>query len=440
MAVKVWRGTAAGIQQVDTATVSGTWTAGDEAYLEINGSRLVVTIGAATTVADVAEAVTAAINATSKTDSVVGTETRNFGGQELPELSEVTASNTATEVVLEGNTAGVPFTATWPAPSTASSGTISGAATTAATGPNHFDNEDNWSTGAVPVTGDEIVFQDSAVDCLYGLEQFSVTNCTLQFDSSFTGRLGLSPKNPNNYDEYRTRHLQVIPTTAARGLVVGGGPGNGSPRLNIDPSTTAIQAVINFTSTAESGAKAAVDLINMAGATIAVRQGSVSLAAMASNEASVATLEMTYNTQVATDALVYVGTKGRVDNINKTGGELRFVNTDGGTVASCVSRAGIVEFHGKMGVTFLDVQGGRMYWKSTGTLESPKVGGAGVLDFSQDADLKTVTNPIERYSNNSRILDPNKVVTNLRIDNNEVSDTTNLELGTDFRITRGATA
>ena len=81
-----------------------------------------------------------------------------------------------------------------------------------------------------------------------------------------------------------------------------------------------------------------------------------------------------------------------------------------------------------------------MTWKSTGTLTSAQVGGAGVLDFSQDADAKTITNPIERYSNNSRILDPNKVVTNLRIDNNEVSDTTNLELGTDFRITRGDTA
>jgi len=440
MAVKVWRGTAVGIKQVDTATVSGTWTAGDEAYLEINGSRLVVTIGAATTVADVAEAVTAAINATSKTDSLVGTETRNFGGQELPELTEITASNTATEVVLEGNTAGMPFTTTWPTPSTASTGDISATTTTAATGPNHFDNDDNWSTGAVPVAADQIVFQDSAIDCLYGLSQYSVTNCTIQIDSSFTGRIGLAPRNANNYDEYRQRHLAIIPTTAARGIVIGGGPGNGSPRINLDPSTTAVQAVINFTASAESGTKAAVDLVNMAGATVAIRQGSLSLAATASNSASVATLEMTYNTQVATDALVYVGTKGRIDNINKSGGELRFVNTDGGTVASCVSRAGVVEFHGNIGVTFLDVQGGQVIWKSTGTLASPKVGGAGVLDFSQDADAKTVTNPIERYSNNSRIVDPNKVVTNLRIDNNEVSDMTNLELGTDFRITRAATA
>lgn len=440
MAVKVWRGTAAGIQQLDTATVSGVWAQGDEAYFEINGSRLVVTIGAATTVADVAEAVTAAINATGKTDSVVGTETRNFGGQELPEMSEVTASNTATEVVVTGDTAGKPFTATWPAPNTAGTGDISNTTTTAATGPNHFDNDDNWSTGAVPVAGDEIVFQQSAVDCLYGLSQYAVTNCTLQIDSSFTGAIGLAPTNPTGYAEYRQRHLAIVPTTATRGIVVGGGPGNGSSRLNIDPSTTACQVVVNFTATAEAGAKAAMDLVNMAGATVAVRQGSVSLAAMASNEASVATLEMTYSTQLATDSLVYVGTKGRVGTVNKTGGELRFVNTDGGTVSSCVSRAGTTEFHGKIGVTFLDVQGGRMLWKSTGTLGSPKVGGAGVLDFSQDADLKTVTNPIERYSNNSRILDPNKVVTNLRIDNNEVSDTTNLELGTDYRITRAATA
>jgi hypothetical protein len=399
-----------------------------------------LTIGASTTVADVTEALAAAINANAKDDGVVGTETRNFGGQEFPEMAEVAASETATEVVVTGQTPGKPFTATWPAPSTASSGSISNSTTQAATGKNHYDNVDNWSGASLPVSGDNLVFQDSAVDCLYGLDQSAVTNVTIQVDSSFTGRLGLAPTNPGGYAEYRTRHLTIKPAASARDVVIGGGPGNGSPRINLDVSDTACEVVVDYTAPAEAGAKAAFDFIGGAGATVNVRQGSVSLAAISSNEASVATLEVTYRSQVDTDALVYVGTKGRVGTVNKSGGELHFVNTDGGTISSCVNRAGVVDFHGAMGLTNLEIEGGTVYWKSTGTLTTALVKGSGVLDFSRDAAAKTVTNPIERYSNASRIRDPNQVVSGLVIDNNQISDTANLELGTNFRITRGSVA
>ena len=61
----------------------------------------------------------AAINANDKDDGVIGTESRNFGGQEFPEMAELSASDTATTIVVTGVTPGKPFTATWPSPSSA---------------------------------------------------------------------------------------------------------------------------------------------------------------------------------------------------------------------------------------------------------------------------------------------------------------------------------
>lgn len=439
MTTNVWRGNAVDIRQVDIATVSGTWATADEAYLEINGNRLVVTLGTSTTVANVAQIMANAINATGKTDSLQGDEIRNFGGQELPELTEIGASNTATEIVLEGLTAGKPFSVTIPAPSSAS-GNIVLANSVSCTGRNFFDNADNWSLGAAPTFGDQIVFQDSSVDCLYGLNQHSVTNATMQIDASYTGRIGLAPRNSTGYDEYRRRHLGIKFSSAARGLVIGEGPGNGSARINIDPSDTAVECVIDFTASPESGSKAAVDFIGGAGATIGVRQGTLSLAATSSNDASVATLEMTYNTQITLDAQVYVGTKARIGEIKKSGGQLTFVNTDGGTISTCTNQEGIIEFNGAMGVTLLDIQGGQVIWNSSGTLATCQLSGSGIIDFSRDNAAKTVTNPIERYSDASQVADPYKVVTGLVIDNNQVTNMSNLKIGNNFRITRAATA
>jgi len=66
--------------------------------------------------------------------------------------------------------------------------------------------------------------------------------------------------------------------------------------------------------------------------------------------------------------------------------------------------------------------------------------GAATFDVSRDHRTKGITNPVERYSDSSRIIDPFQTITNLRIDNNQVSDLGNLILGTDFRITRAAVA
>jgi hypothetical protein len=93
---------------------------------------------------------------------------------------------------------------------------------------------------------------------------------------------------------------------------------------------------------------------------------------------------------------------------------------------------------GQLGVT---VRGGRCVYNSTGTLGgAPVVSGTGHLDFSQDLRAKTVTNPIDVYGPDAKVSDPTKVVGTLVVDLDETSNSSNIDIGTNIRLTRGAVA
>src|SRR6185369_11363014 len=85
----------------------------------------------------------------------------------------ITASATATTVVLTSDTAGIPFYCTVSTTETGGGGadaqTFSRASTTANAGPNDWNTDANWSTGAKPVNSDNVFFRNNAVDVKYGL-------------------------------------------------------------------------------------------------------------------------------------------------------------------------------------------------------------------------------------------------------------------------------
>ena len=62
---------------------------------------------------------------------------------------------------------------------------------TQSTGPNWFDNANNWDGGAVPIDADTVIFEHSTVSCLYGLAQSAVTPAQIEVKSSYTGFIGL---------------------------------------------------------------------------------------------------------------------------------------------------------------------------------------------------------------------------------------------------------
>jgi hypothetical protein len=440
MATKVWLGGAVDIAQVDTVTIGGTWATDETITLSIGGNDLVVTVGGPTATASVAASVSAAVNASGKTDNLASNESRNVGGQEIAEFTEISASASGNVVTLEANTNGIPFTLS--ASETASAGTVTATTTVAATGANFYDNVQNWSGATVPVSGDKLVFQQNEIDCLYGLSQAATTNVTLQSDASYTGKIGLPAYNGNGYDEYRNRHLTLNFSNAERSIVIGEGPGSGSNRINLNFDSSDPKMVIALTNTAESGAKAAIDVIGGNTATdISIRRGSLSIGADSSNTATIRELEISYFNQRATDAEVTIGDNVTISEITKDGGSLTLINTPTGlTVSTVTNRAGLVTFNGQAQVTNMFIEGGEMRWHSTGTCATLTLSGSAIFDVSRDLRPKIIVNPIERHSDNSRIIDPNKSISSLVIDNNRVSNLSNLQLGSDIRITRGATA
>lgn len=120
----------------------------------------------------------------------------------------------------------------------------------ASSGPNHWDCVSNWVPVGIPVTGDTVIFEDNGADCLYGLDQSSVTLAKLTVSMAWMNRkLGLPHVNSNGYREYRTRQLTCGITVAEIGTQSGSGPSR--VYLNTGSIQTAI-TVFNSGSSVDS--------------------------------------------------------------------------------------------------------------------------------------------------------------------------------------------
>lgn len=209
MALKRWVGAADAVPQITTITFS-TYSAAETYTLTINGKDIAFT-------------------------SVTGTNSEIWAGLQaawedsaLPEIIEAIAT-VASGVVLTSRTNGQPFTVT--AGATTGTATVTG--TQAATGPNHFNNADNWEGGVAPIAADDLLFTENAVDCLYALTPgFAIGEITI--DQSYSGRIGLARTSSSGYQEYRSRYLTLDDPCV---ISIGSGLGNGSPRILIDAAT-----------------------------------------------------------------------------------------------------------------------------------------------------------------------------------------------------------
>lgn len=233
MAIRHWQGKAGGQAQTFTITIADTWAGADTITITINTKTLVLIVGALTSTNDVAEALAAAINASSQTDGVVGTELRNVGGQQIPELTELVATVASNVVTLTGTTLGKPI-ALAVSEVTAGDGTATLATTVIATGPNHADNANNWSGNTLPADGDTIRFDEGAVSCLYALDYFRTNSIALNFvrTGDYTGTIGLPATNADNssatYAEYRDRYLELYDAGDAKTIDFEAGDRGGS--------------------------------------------------------------------------------------------------------------------------------------------------------------------------------------------------------------------
>ena len=241
MAVKRWTGNAVKVVDQYSVTIANTWAAADTCTLSINGLDLVLTIGTDVTTADVANALNAAINASSKDSGLISDETRNIGGQEIRELTEVSSTVSGSVVTVTANVAGLPVIFTV-SQTTAGSGTATKAQTSTATGPNFFDNADNWNP-SLPATTDLIRFDSGSTNCSYGLNYIQANSLVLDMErtTDFGGTIGLPVNNPNGYVEYRQRYLDFFNTSGTNDIWFfkgeNGGIGNGQTFLDLESET-----------------------------------------------------------------------------------------------------------------------------------------------------------------------------------------------------------
>jgi hypothetical protein len=372
MGTVVWRGGAKQVPQVNTVTPANV-AATNTFTVTVNGKSFTYAAAGAT-VAEVTAGLVALLSASSE-----------------PDVAELTIADLSTAVRITGPADGTPFTQT----SSAAGGTatLTTATATAASGPNDWSVPANWNTGAVPVAADDVIVDNSDVPIKYGLDQHTVTLTSLTIGPGFTGTIGLPERNPAGYAEYRPTYLKV----GATSVRIGGSDqqAGGSGRVKLDNGTVQADVlVMSAGSPADSGLPAVLWKGTHAANTVEVVGGTVGLAALPGETATVATLKVgggAGQLTLAGGAGLTLTTLKQVGGAVTLGAGVTTVTKNGGTL-TVLSGA----------CTTLTNDGGEVFWQSTGSIGT--IDGAGVFDFSRDPRARTVTNAT--FRDGAKLSDP----------------------------------
>jgi hypothetical protein len=255
--------------------------------------------------------------------------------------------------------------------------------TTAATGPNFWDDADNWSGDTVPVDTDDVVFDFGSVSVLYGLDQSAISLTSFKINKSYSGTIGLPESNANGYSEYRDTYLKIDSASTE----IGAGDGNGSGRIKIAAGTVVCEMTIMDTGqSVENGIPAVLFKSGAANNIINVLKGSLGVAIFAGETAQIVTLRTSYLSSVAGDVLVQLGTGVTITNVKMSGGSVKLRSA---STLIDMTNGDLEIFNGAH--TELNIDGGTCYYRSTGTLTQGRVGSDGELHCTRDIRGRTFT-------------------------------------------------
>lgn len=393
MTTKRWVGGAAGVFDLWTVTLSGTVVS--QTYtMTINGKSITFTStasGPGSTVNDILTALVALWNATNPAPP-----------QEFQELTAagVGTVGSFTGMTLTGDTVGKPSLISV---ATGGGATFSIANTTPATGPNHFNNAANWSTGTAPANGDNLVFDNGNVPCLYGIST-SLTGTTVNVQPGYGATIGLPQVNVDattSYFEYRPTELTVAGGTAII---------NSSSLTRCNLAFGANLATVQVLQTGRRPNKSVPTVLISGGngsSSLAITSGDVATAFYTGQTADFPTISTSFQTNALNDVTLYCGPGTTLGTVNMNGGTLTTNNAvttlnQGPSGGTLIVAAGAV--------TTLNINAGTCIYSSTGALGTATVSGNGLLDFSRDPSAKTVTNPIKLYGDNAWVDDSLRVV------------------------------
>lgn len=365
MATPKWIGGAMAVRQVTTVTVTAYDTATTYKLL-LGGNKFVSVLGTGGSTATTA---TALSSAASTSDD--------------PEFQEITWSVNGSTITATGPEDAGPFTLTSSA--SGGTGTIGAASTTTtASGPHHWSEPLNWSTGAIPANGDTAVLQDSDDDIKYGLAQSGVTLAALRIYSSFTGTLGLPDQNANGYTEYRATELAIGATV----IRVGDGQGDASGRIRINTGSVTTQLIVLNTASGLDDEHAPLEWRGTSVSNVIDAQaGQIGVAVSDTQSATVATMRVG-------GASVRCGPSVTLTTIKLFGG---FVELNGPCTTITIQGGGVL-LSGTGAYTTITNDGGSVAYRSTGTITTLTLGHGGSIDFGQDQRPRTITNTVQMYA------------------------------------------
>lgn len=381
MANQILLGSAAAIAQVTSLTVGGTPASG-------NTYSVTMGFGAGKTVTYTATG--------TDTNTTIATGLQKFLAASLfPEFLEEAWTNPSAAVIYAtALVAGMPFTLTTATTGTGSP-TLAQATVTANSGPSDVSIASNWSTGSLPVTGDVLYFQNLNVPALYNLQALAaITPANIFGDGSMTAAIGLPVNNPNGYREYRQRFFQF---TGCSGVVeIGLGQGQGSGKVQFDFQSGNFTANVYKSATSSETGMPAVQLKGGSSSTaINHNKGTLGIALLAGETATVPTLNVDYVSNQAGDAQVWTGPGCTLTTVNMNGGQLNSrcavptLNSTGGTATV---------YAGNMTLANLENAGAgapasTLYYAppAGGTISSYSVGNGCVLDASGTLETVTLT-------------------------------------------------
>lgn len=451
---KVYRGTAAGAENVYCGSTTNT------TLIDYGNASASVAVTEVTTGAPAVNEV----QVVTLTGATGGTFLLDAGGHATGKLPyNDTAADVATQLAAcstigAGNVAvsgvtGGPYTVTYqgtlagaPQPllganSAALTGSITAAQSltivSASTGPNNWDNAANWSPAGVPATGDSVYFQNSNVDCLYGLAQSAVTLANLQIDMSYVGGwIGLPNWNSNKYSEYRQQYLQI---GVSGQVVIGNGKGSGPTLMKFDFGTQAFKMLVNGCGTNQDPTLPAI-LVKGSRASgtseIDIYKGRLGVAMFAGETAIVDTIRQGFLTNKNSDSYVNVGQGVTLTSWYKNGGD-GVLNTPVVTLRHELGTLTVVDGLIVTTITTCSLVGGTLTDRATGTITTLTVGSTAIYDRTDDSRPKTITNTT--IYGKSSFLDPHGSITFTNpgtIADASIPDLVELDLGTNITFQR----
>lgn len=395
MSTNRWISGAAAVAQVDKLTLGGTWEATDILITTLTGedgsTQSVTTVAGSTVIATARNTHLAALQAST-----------------LSLFAAITWATSSTDAITAtAKVAGVPFYLTAATTETgggaADDQTYAWTSTAANSGPYDFNTAANWSTGAIPVDGDDVYFEgpSSTANCIYGLYAAKRTDTDIQLASlnqnqNYTGWIGQA-----------TIPLQI----SAAEVNIGTGTGTGSGRVNLDLGSTVASAIMIFNTAptaADAGLKPVRIKCNNASTTITVRKGNVDVAGNHAGETTVVgDISVGFGSTGDAGIAVNVNPGVTFTNYHQAAGANKV--TPAATATLIESAGGTLAVLSDHTMTSVKVTGGTTEVQGTGAIGTVAIGAkgtanllasgaitnlnnAGVADFRGSSAARTVAN------------------------------------------------